>query len=372
MVAEHVGWRFEHAVEQVRDQFLENIRLHLRSDVPVGAALSGGIDSSAVVCAIRHIEPELPIQTFSFIASGSDQNEEHWVDYVNAHVGAISHKVVVSPSEFGRDIDDMISTQGEPFGTTSIYAQYRVFELARQAGISVTMDGQGADELLGGYLGYPGERLNSLIDTKDWVGALRFLNNWANWPGRARLSGVQALARQYFDGTFYDCLRRLYGRQTVPDWINGNVLREMGVALRFPHRGPQQTRNGRRLMAELAASLSERNLVSLLRHGDRNSMRFSVESRVPFLTLNMAELLLTLPEEYLVSFQGETKHIFRKAKRFAISAIRVKKFCANSVYNTAIGSTGFVPPVVLEQALEKTVRHEFIESHEHEDVFFTE
>lgn len=59
-------------------------------------------------------------------------------------------------------------------------------------------------------------------------------------------------------------------------------------------------------------------------------------------------------------------------KRFAISSIRVKKFCANSVYNTAIDRTGFVPPVPLEQALAQTVRYEFVESHEHEGVFYTE
>ncbi len=59
-------------------------------------------------------------------------------------------------------------------------------------------------------------------------------------------------------------------------------------------------------------------------------------------------------------------------KRFAISSIRVKKFCANSVYNTNIESTGFIPPVALEKALERTVRYEFIESHEHEGVFHSE
>jgi hypothetical protein len=59
-------------------------------------------------------------------------------------------------------------------------------------------------------------------------------------------------------------------------------------------------------------------------------------------------------------------------KRFAISSIRVKKFCANSVYNTAIDKTGFVPPVPLEQALSQTVLYEFVESHEHEGVFYTE
>ena len=68
-------------------------------------------------------------------------------------------------------------------------------------------------------------------------------------------------------------------------------------------------------MAELALSLSRRGLPALLRHGDRNSMRFSVESRVPFLTLDIVSLLLSLPEDYLISRNGETKHIFRAAMR---------------------------------------------------------
>jgi asparagine synthase (glutamine-hydrolysing) len=144
--------------------FLHNIRMHLRSDVPLGAALSGGIDSSAVVCAMRHVASDMPIHTFSFIADGSDVNEEHWVDRINAHVGAIPHKVRVSSLELVRDLDEMIRSQGEPFGGTSIYAQYRVYQLAREHGISVTLDGQGADEMLAGYIGYPGQRLRSLLE----------------------------------------------------------------------------------------------------------------------------------------------------------------------------------------------------------------
>jgi len=87
------------------------------------------------------------------------------------------------------------------------------------------------------------------------------------------------------------------------------------VARRLPRVRPELNEAGRRVMAELGLSLTERGLPSLLRHGDRNSMRFSVESRVPFLTLEMTSLPLSLPEEHLISPQGETKHVFRAAMR---------------------------------------------------------
>lgn len=306
---------FADATERVREQFLQNIRLHLRSDVALGAALSGGIDSSAVVCAMRHVEPDLPINTFSYIARGSAVSEEAWIDRINWQVGAIPHKVHVTADELTRDLDDMILAQGEPFGSTSIYAQYRVFQLAKQHGVTVTLDGQGADELLAGYNGYPGQRLRSLIEQGRFGEAWEFLNQWSTWPGRNRKLGVQHLVAEYAEGPLYDALRSLSGRSATPAWLDAAVLEERGILRRYPRQRAATTRRGRRVIDELALSLTRRGLPALLRHGDRNSMRFSVESRVPFLTLDMADLLLSLPESYLISPQGETKHVFRAAMR---------------------------------------------------------
>ncbi len=306
---------FGDAVEQVREKMLDSIRLHLRSDVPLGAALSGGIDSSAVVCAIRHLEPDLPINTFSFIAAGSDVSEESWVDRINQHVGATGHKVTVKPDELCRDLDDMIVAQGEPFGSTSIYAQYRVFRLAKEHGVTVTLDGQGADEMLAGYNGYPGQRIGSLLDQGRFVEAVRFLDSWAGWPGRSKLAGLKRAAAEMMPGKLYDVVRRWSGMPDSPEWIRVGPLQECGVRLRFPRVRFAGNSKGRRVIAELAVSLTERGLPALLRHGDRNSMRFSVESRVPFLTLELVELLLSLPEEFLISREGQTKHVFRAAMR---------------------------------------------------------
>lgn len=314
-IVERTDLSFASATERVRAQFLHDIRLHLRSDVPLGAALSGGIDSSAVVCAMRHIAPDLPINTFSYIARDSAVSEEIWVDRVNQHTGATGHKVVVSGEELARDLEDMIVAQGEPFGSTSIYAQYRVFQLAKEHGVTVTLDGQGADELFAGYNGYPGQRLRSLLEQGQLGAAWRFLDAWSRWPGRSRLEGIKRALGEMTQGVVYDRLRRLNGMDTVPAWIAPEFLRERDVVLQHPRSRRLAGNRGRRVVSELAAALTQRGLPALLRHGDRNSMRFSVESRVPFLTLEMAELALSLPESYLISAQGESKHIFRAAMR---------------------------------------------------------
>lgn len=314
-IEERSDLSFADATEQLRERFLSSVRLHLRSDVPLGAALSGGIDSSAVVCAMRHVAPDLPINTFSYIAQGSAMSEEVWVDRVNQHVGARPHKVMVSGDELARDLDDMIAAQGEPFGSTSIYAQYRVFQLAREQGVTVTLDGQGADEMLAGYNGYPGQRLRSLLEKGRLAEAWHFLDQWARWPGRSRMAGAKRAAAEMSQGALYDVLRRLNGMDSLPRWIRSASLEERGIIRRYPRQLAQAGSAGRRVMAELALCLSQRGLPALLRHGDRNSMRFSVESRVPFLTLDMVELTLSMPESYLISPQGETKHIFRAAMR---------------------------------------------------------
>lgn len=306
---------YEDAVSSVRELFLNNVRLHLRSDVPVGAALSGGLDSSAVVCAMRYLEPEMPIHTFTYVASGTPIDEWDWADKINAHVGAIPHKVHVSPEELARDLDDMIRAQGEPFGSTSIYAQYRVFQHAKEQGIKVTLDGQGADEMLAGYNGYPKDYLQSLKEEYRYGQMLNFLWHWAKWPGRSNKKASKLLVSAFIPKWLMATARRLSGQAPTPKWLNINALREAGVVTGFRERTILPEARGRRLAESLRAALSGKGLASLLRHGDRNSMRWSIEGRVPFLTPSLTEYLLSLPEEYLLSNDGETKHIFRAAMR---------------------------------------------------------
>lgn len=316
-IKERTDLSFTQAGEQLREMFLRNIRLHLRSDAPFGAALSGGVDSSAVVCAMRYLEPDMPIHTFSFVARGSDVDEEYWVDIVNRHVGAIAHKIVVNPQELGRDLDDMIKAQGEPFGSTSIYAQYRMFQLAREQGITVTLDGQGADELLAGYNGYPHGYLHSLLDQHRYMAMPNFLNAWLQWPGRSRNEALKSLGVALIPTHCKQIIYQFAGRKIVPEWMNYDWMKKNQIAFKPPEniRVGNDDGRGRRLTELLRSDITGRRVNRLLRYADRNSMHWSIENRVPFLTTDLAEFLLSLPENFLLSQQGQTKFIFRSAMR---------------------------------------------------------
>ncbi len=302
---------FEDAAGQVRRLFLQNVAMHLRSDVPVGSALSGGIDSSAVVAGMRHLDDSVELHAFSYIATGSPLNEEHWVDLLAEHARATVHKVYPEAPELVDELCSLSIAQGEPFRSTSIYAQYRVFQEAKRAGIKVILDGQGADELLAGYRSYLGVRLASLIRSGNLAKAGAFLRRCVAQPGVSASYLVQKAAEYLLPQEVQGPLRRLVGKELMPPWLNESWFRREGVNgehLRRP-RGESL------LKSELLRDLRTTSLPALLRYEDRNSMAFSIESRVPFLTPALVEFILSLPESYIVGDDGTTKRVFREAMR---------------------------------------------------------
>jgi|688.fasta_scaffold34117_2 asparagine synthase (glutamine-hydrolysing) len=298
---------FEEALFKTKSIFEENIKLHLISDVPIGVALSGGIDSSSVVCMINKINPEFVINTFSYIAKDSEFDESYWIDIVNNNTNSKSNKILVEDDELLNDIYDLIQSQGEPFGGISIYAQYRVFKLAAENGVKVTLDGQGADELLAGYLGYPEYRIWSMLDEFSFIKVFNFIYNWAKFPNRSKSYAYRAII-SYFIPNFIKYLFKKYKKDNIFNIKYSSVIKS-----RFQSSSKEY--RGRRVVNELRSALLGNGLMALLRHADRNSMRWTIESRVPFLTINFAEFLLTLPEEYLISIDGITKNIFREAMK---------------------------------------------------------
>jgi asparagine synthase (glutamine-hydrolysing) len=314
-IKENNNISFEDAAEQLRGLFLESVRLHLRSDVPVGIALSGGIDSSAIACVTRFLEPDIDIHTFSFIAEKSKFSEECWVDIINEKINAIPHKVIVKPYELNEDISDLIVAQGEPFCTTSMYAQYRVFKLAKEIGVKVVLEGQGADEMLAGYQGYHGQRMRSLFETGNFFGMIQFANRWKKWKGRENLSPWRAFIGQIISDDVFKFMQSFSGQQKIPKWLNKDFLDTNSIKTRPIRMNRSSGGKGRRVAEVLLDAMINNGLPSLLRYGDRNAMNFSIENRVPFLTIPLAEFLLSLPENFLISKNGETKSVFRAAMR---------------------------------------------------------
>jgi asparagine synthase (glutamine-hydrolysing) len=308
---------FEEAAAHLRELFLKSVRLHLRSDVRVGAALSGGIDSSAIVTSMRAIDPQLDLHTFSYTAEDPSVSEERWVDLVSAAAQAQVHKVQPTPEELVSDLDQLIETQDEPFISTSIYAQHRVFRLARESGITVMLDGQGADEMLAGYRIYLVMRMASILRRGRLFEANRFLKQSAALPESAGLSGLNLLANA--GGALLPeglqsvrrLVKRSLGNGSNSAWLDERWFFERGVV---PRRR-MKTRTKLMLQEQLYETLSESSLPMLLRYEDRNSMAHSIESRVPFLTSDLAEFILALPEQHLISAEGTSKSVFRRAMR---------------------------------------------------------
>lgn len=294
---------FGDAVDKLRQLFLKSVKLHLRSDVPIGIALSGGIDSTSILGAASHLGFADKINAFSFISSDAKQSEEKWIDLASSYYGVSVHKIHLTESDFIDDIIRVIRVQGEPFATTGMLAQERVFNRVHSLGIKVTLDGQGADEILAGYPTYLAAKLaDSLsdfnLDSLDYIKA----------------GGVSCLTRaigMMLDGRAAELARYLVGEQMVPPWLNVDWFASRNVNI-SPVLIP---RRRDRLHDRLEQTVTDLSLPALLRYADRNSMINSIESRVPFLTTEFAEFALSLPSQYLISKNGTTKSVFRAAMR---------------------------------------------------------
>jgi asparagine synthase (glutamine-hydrolysing) len=304
------GLSLDEAAGRLRELFLESVALHLRSDVPVGAAFSGGVDSSANVTAMRFLSgPELDLHTFSYVADDPAVSEERWMKLVAREAGVVSHTVETSAQELVTDLDRLIEVQGEPFGGTSIYAQYRVFGLAAEAGVKVMLDGQGADELFAGYRFYLPDRVAGLARRGRLVTAYRLLSALSTLPKANPRQVALNAARSVVPFSDRTWVRRLAGQSLVPDWLDGSWLEAHDVDVRDPLRGVRGD-----LRAHRIASV-QGSLRTLLRHEDRNSMASSIESRVPFLTPALAEFAAGMPDEFLIAPDGTGKFVLRQSLR---------------------------------------------------------
>jgi asparagine synthase (glutamine-hydrolysing) len=295
----------QEADSRFRNLFEQSIRLHLRSDVPLGVSLSGGMDSSSITSMVRAVQgPETPLHTFSYVADDPQLSEQRWAGIVARATSAQQHLVHVDSSQVVEDYQKLVRVQEQPFGSPTIYAQYRIFRCARETGVKVVLSGQGADQYLG-YIRHLSVRLASLVRTGHWVAAIRFLNHARSLPVTGGLS-LRSVVRNTLPSSLVAMAKRL--RTTVPPGVNAGWFLERGIGLpKSDHRGGQAS-----LHDLLRQNLSE-TLPALLRFEDRNAMAFSVENRVPFLTTQLVDFVLSLPEEEIISPEGRCKAVLLRA-----------------------------------------------------------
>ncbi len=284
-------------ISEFRHRFEESISLHLRSDVPVGSCLSGGLDSSSIVCLAnaelrrRNFLPEDWQHTFSACFEEPGLDERLYIQAVADANGSRTHFVFPSGDRLREELDTWLWHQEEPVGGFGAYSQYCVLRLAQEHGVKVLLDGQGADELLAGYRKFILVYLRQCLAEGRYTLAIKEAAAFFLSPEILRTSRFDA-GRRYLFNSLSE-ISQLWPGKLGPD-------------------RPATLGLGNFLGQRLKADVLQFSLPVLLRYDDRNSMAFGVESRVPFVDHLIVEWVATLPADLRLS-DGWTKRILRES-----------------------------------------------------------
>lgn len=293
----------------------KSVSSHLVSDVPIGACLSGGLDSTTIVAIGKnpgqYIRTQNITQTYTIIRPGYPDNEEEAVKKTCNLLGLRNYPTILSPDILTEELSEIIWHQDEPFKSTSIIAQWSLFRTIHDHTMKVVLDGQGPDEFLGGYpphlpfvlfdLVYEGKILTFFYELvyaifrlslpeimiKTWVPAL-LPHLPENIISHIDLSGKNAIS--FICKKARDTYRTQKIEPDSHDKIPGNIFWDLSLSSSLP---------------------------MLLRYEDRNSMAHSVESRLPFLNHELGEYLLNIPSEWRIH-KGYSKYIIRKSMEDSI------------------------------------------------------
>ncbi|MFW9856157.1 MAG: asparagine synthase (glutamine-hydrolyzing) [Candidatus Thorarchaeota archaeon] len=294
---------------QVKRYFTRAVELRLRSDVRVGSCLSGGIDSSSVVSIVNEIIQEKERQnfeTFSLIyGDWFKLDEKRFIDIVNTKTGFQPNFITPTFEKLNNQFKDFLLYQEEPIEGFSPFGQFCVMELARNNGTTVLLDGQGADEILAGYEFYKGYFLVSLLRR------FKFLKLVKEMVKARKNKSIMKIFLSHFIPSFL--LRKIQQRdQKFLGFLNKEFSSNFPISESPAFQ--KRTRMRRGNFNVLLIDYLEESFQHLLRYEDRNSMRFSIESRVPFLDHHLVTYILALPPDFLIK-DGISKWVFREAMR---------------------------------------------------------
>lgn len=288
----------EEAIHKVRELFIDSVNLRLRSDVPVGVLLSGGIDSSAITAVANNIlNGENPITVFSAVSDHKKYDESYFIDKVAEHlnINVVKVKLDFKPEEVISYLEQVSWYNDEPVGSLSNVAHYLLMKKAKELGITVLLSGQGADELLFGYKKYLGFYLQFLLKRKQFSKAL---------------SVYMQFRKQ---GTIINQFSIQEAKRYLPEFLRPkeiNILTK-DLLLNFEplHLGISGLKN---MSQRQLLDIKKFSIPILTHYEDRMSMAWSREVRVPFLDYRLVEYLYSIPTDFKIK-DGWTKYIFRKA-----------------------------------------------------------
>ncbi len=316
-----LGKYSEPSLQEYSQEFVallkDAVRVRLRSDVSVGSCLSGGLDSSAIVCIINKFlmgkwldEVNIGKQqrTFSSCFEHEAFDERKFIEEITSITNTSAYYVFPSGEQMWQELDSLVWQQEEPFGSTSIYAQWNVMRLAQQNNVKVLLDGQGGDELLGGYHTYFTVYLANLI---------------LNIQGNAFLKEFKMLVSDKVPSLyiFSSLLLPLYNLipPTLRTFVRSKIIRSQNRSLinksllkKYQHDYTMKVETN--LQKALWKSETGHGLRELLRYEDKNSMAFSIEARTPFIDYRLVELVFSIPGCYKIH-NGWTKYLLRDSTK---------------------------------------------------------
>jgi asparagine synthase (glutamine-hydrolysing) len=305
-------------IEEIRAQIFDAVRLRLRSDVAVGSCLSGGIDSSTIVCVINSLMKGQKLEQVGdlqkiFTASypGTGIDETNWAEIVAKTTLSEWHLTYPKSDELLTDLENLVYVQDVPFGSTSIYSQYRVMKLASENKVKVLLDGQGGDELFTGYTYFLRPFYNELIKNMDFKSIINEYKHTGNSPMNKR--GLNFMFAKSFANLFLpSSLKKKLINIVVPEHL---LINESLYDNNYDRLKAGKLQEYTSLNASLHNRFTSSSLDELLRFEDRNSMSFSIEARTPFADdINLIEYVFNIPASYKIR-NGWTKYLLRESMK---------------------------------------------------------
>lgn len=306
--------RYEESCDRFQNAFEHAVRLRMRADVPVGYCLSGGLDSSSIVCMANHwLDKNGQYAQQHAVSSCFEDpayDEQEYIDEVVRRTGIASHKVYPDGDQLFEEADRMIWHMDEPFGSTSIYAQWNVFREAKKNGLTVMLDGQGADEQLAGYSAFYGVNFANLLKRCRLVSLMQEILAYKK---------LRASTESYVDSKqiIFAAAASVLAPVNVHKAAGDSYLESLGLPftagqLRDVYRGRDiyPMRDARQYILDSM----QYGMQSLLHYEDRDSMAFSIESRVPFLDYELVETIFEAPFGHKIR-RGVTKALLRDGLR---------------------------------------------------------